>query len=175
MAKNITATCFGSTMTTFKDLLSSQFNYLPSDFGNNDGEVVIDSGRGTVRPVGGDSKCVALRDIFKIGHYVSLDLHGIQTERLRFLVVGSNQDGLDAVAASGERGFLPWEVMAAALRRSRQVYVDVFSELQDLDDRDRAFVQEEIVRLTREIGKHRGIASDLTDQLARLESIGKTP
>lgn len=69
MVKNITARCCGSSMTTFKDLLSSQFNYLPSDFGTTDGEVVIDSCRGTVRPRDGNAKCVALKDVFKVGHY----------------------------------------------------------------------------------------------------------
>ncbi|WP_142847101.1 hypothetical protein [Telmatospirillum sp. J64-1] len=171
-------------MATFRDLLNKQHNYLSSDFGANHGEVVIDSRKGTVRPLGEEGtalhlgeevKCVALADVFKVGHYVSLDLHGTAEKRLRFVVIGINRDGLDAVASSGEQGFLPWEAIASALRWSQQVYVDALSELKDLNEQDRAFVQEEIGRLTHEIRQHHVIASELSEQLDRLESIGKRP
>lgn len=162
-------------MATFKDLLTRTHNYLPADFAAREDEVVIDSGKGTVHPLGTDGKSVSLREVFQVGQYVSLALHGGEEERFRFVVIGVNQDGLDAVAATGERGFLPWEVMAAALRWSRQVYVDVLSELEELDAEDRAFVQEEIARLTDEIRSHRASVSALSSQLDKLESIGRRP
>lgn len=162
-------------MTTFSELLRLGHAYLPSDFGSNDGAVAIDSNEGTVHPVGSDGKTVALDQIFKEGHYVSLALGDCGATRLRFVVIGVNQDGILAVSANGEEGFLPWEVMATALQKSQQVFVDVLSELEELDDEDQAFVREEIARLTREIRRHRAIASGLAGQLDKLESIGKRP
>lgn len=162
-------------MATFKDLLTRTHNYLPADFPSSDGEVVIDSGKGTVHPLGTDGKAVALREVFQVGQYVSLALHGHGGDRFRFVVIGVNQDGLDAVAATGERGFLPWEAIAAALRWSRQVYVDVLSELEDLDAEDQVFVQEEIARLTEEVRRLRASVSALSLQLDKLESIGRRP
>lgn len=162
-------------MTTFSELLSLGHAYLPSDFSSNDGAVAIDSNEGTVHPVGTERKTVALDQIFKVGHYVSLAQGDGGAARLRFVVIGVNRDGIVAVSANGEEGFLPWEVMAAALRQSRQVFVDVLSELEELDDEDQAFVREEIERLTREIRRHRAVASDLAGQLDKLESIGKGP
>lgn len=161
-------------MATFQDLLARLHNYLPADFASGDGEVVIDCGKGVVHPLGTDGKSVALREVFQIGQYVSLALDG-GGDRFRFIVIGVNQDGVDAVAATGERGFLPWQAMAAALRRSRQVYVDVLSELEELDAQDQAFVQEEIVRLTDEVRSHRASVSDLSRQLDKLQSIGQRP
>lgn len=160
-------------MTTFKDLLSLGHDYLPSDFGAADGEVVIDSNKGTVHPLGAEGKAVALDQVFKVGQYVSLDLHGGGAERLRFVVLGVNHDGLNAVSPQGEKGFLPWELMAAALRKSRQVFVDVLSELKDLDEDEQAIVREEIARLTRELCRHRAIVAELGDQIDKLESIGR--
>lgn len=162
-------------MATFKDLLTRVHNYLPADFASSDGEVVIDSGKGIVHPLGTDGKSVALREVFKVGQYVSLALHGSGRDRLRFVVIAVNHDGLDAVGATGERGFLPWEVMAAALRWSPQVYVDVLSELEQLDAEDQAFIAEEIARLTDEIRSHRVSVSALSSQLDKLESISERP
>lgn len=154
--------------------MSQAHNYLPSDFGSGGDEVAIDSGEGTVNPLGRLEKTVALDMVFKVGQYVSLDLTG-GAARLRFVVIDVNRDGVVAVSAQGEEGFLPWELMAAALRRSRQVFVDVLSDLEDLDDEDEAFVREEIQRLGRELGRHRTIVAEIADQLDKLKGIGQRP
>lgn len=162
-------------MTTFSELLSQGHASLPWDFGSHGGDVAIDSNEGTVHPVGADGKTVALDQIFKAGHYVSLMTGDSETARLRFVVIGVNHDGIVAVSANGEEGFLPWEVMATAIRQSRKVFVDVLSELEEFDEEGQAFVREEIGRLTREMRRHRAIASELAGQLDKLESIGKRP
>lgn len=162
-------------MKTFRELLRAKHHYLPSDFLSEDGEVSIDSNHGTVHPIGADGKTVPLEQVLAAGQYVSLDLEGGGVNRLRFVVISVNHDGITAVSAQGEEGFLPWQLLAGALRKSRKVYVDVLCELEELDDQDRAFVHEEILRLGREIRHQRAALADLNDQLDRLESIGHRP
>lgn len=161
-------------MTSFQDLLRQEHDYLPSDFGSVDGEVAVDSNSGTVHSVGRPDKAVALDKVFKVGQYVSLNLHGDGVRR-RFVVIGVNHDGVIGVSAQGEEGFLPWELMAGALRKSAQVFVDVLSDLENLDEEDREFVREEIARLGREIRRYRTIVVELGDQIDKLEDVGRRP
>jgi|GEM_PF-4083510 hypothetical protein len=162
-------------MTTLNDLLRSNHRYLTSDFGPGDGEVIVDTGQGTVRPADGTDKAVMLKDVFKAGQYVSMDPHDGESERLRFVILDVNRDGLDALSFHGREGFLPWETMAAALRMSRQVQVNVLSDLENLDEHERGFVREQIGRLERAIQHHRTIADELSEQLEKLEAMGGRP
>lgn len=86
--------------------------------------------------------------------------------------VAVNHDGLNAVGPTGERGFPGGDGGGLALVA---VYVDVLSELEELDAEDQAFVAAEIARLTDEIRSHRASVSALSSQLDKLESICRRP
>jgi hypothetical protein len=161
-------------MATFKDLLNRRHGYLSSDFAT-DGEVVIDSERGTVAPLGVDGKTVALSDIFKAGQSVGFGDRSDAADRPRFVVTDVNHDGLNVVSAAGAQGFLPWESIASSLRRSQQVHIESLHEMEDVDEQDRAMRRVEITRITELIRHHRAIAYELGARLHRLERIGDRP
>ena len=161
-------------MTTFKDLLNQRHGYLSSDFAT-DGDVAINSERGTVAPLGVDGKTVALRDVFKEGQSVSFGDHSDVANRPRFVVTSVNQDGLNVVSAAGAQGFLPWESIASSLRRSQKVRIENLEEMEDVDEQDRTLRCVEITRIAELIRHHRTIASELGTRLHRLEGIGDRP
>lgn len=163
-------------MASLSDLLQESYHFDRSDFGPKEGEVFVDSGKGTITPQGRtNAKEVMLNDLFKVGQYVCMDMPFEHPGRLRFVVLDVNSEGIDAVSSRGERGFLPWEVMAHALERSRHVYVDVLSELEDLTADEKQIVDEEIGRLRSEIRHHRTALAALSDELSKLEGIEERP
>jgi hypothetical protein len=158
-------------MRTLSTILSTDFGFLPDDFGSPGGVVVVDSRRGVLHPVGSASKAVALAELFSEGQCVI----ATGTRQFRFVVAGVSADGLDAVSPSGQRGFLPWEIFAGALRTPDRVHIEAFDDPDDLDEEARDFVGDEIERLKREAARLRGMAAALDDKRDRLKSIGGRP
>ncbi len=158
-------------MRTLSTILSTDCGFRPDDFGSPGGVVVVDSRRGVLHPLGGASKAIALAELFSEGQCVI----ATGARQFRFVVAGVNADGLDAVSPSGQRGFLPWEILAVALRTPDSVLIETFDDPDDLDEEARDFVGNEIDRLKREAARLRGMAAALDHKRDRLKSVGRRP
>jgi hypothetical protein len=153
-------------MTTVEDILRTRFNYSPSDFGEG-ARVSVDSGTGTISPVGKASDCarkeVPIAEIIKPGVHVRLGATTGQ-EKL-FSVLTTNKDGVTVLFKNGNVGFLPWFILSYPLSSPSTVEINDYDS-GVTDNFDRELTQTELNHLLKDVREHKEVIIGL---LARIE------
>lgn len=151
-------------MTTVENMLRTRFNYSSADFGEKT-TVCIDSGSGTISPIGegSGSKNVLISEIIRPGVHVRLSPTKKQ-ERV-FSVLTTNKDGVNVLFKNGGIGFLPWYLLSYPLSSPSNVEISDYNA-EETDNVDRELTKSEITHLLQKVQEHQDLISGL---LARIE------